>query len=60
MNNDTIWDRELAGGDLGTSTNQYEYQTFYPTTGMSDLEEFKSFRFNILQKNRRTPNMSVG
>ena len=51
MNNDSIWDRELAGGDLGSSTNQYEYQTFYPTTGMSDLEEFKSFRFNILQKN---------
>ena len=51
MNNDTIWQRDLAGGDLGTSTNQYEYQTFYPTTGMSDLDEFKSFRFNILQKN---------
>ena len=51
MNNDSIWNRELAGGDLGTSTNQYEYQTFFPTTGMSDLEEFKSFRFNILQKN---------
>ncbi len=51
MNNSAIWDRSLAGGELGSDINAYDYTVFYPTSGMSDLSAYKSFRFHINQKN---------
>ncbi len=51
MNNSAIWDRSLAGGELGSDINAYDFTTFFPTSGMSDLSAYKSFRFHINQKN---------
>ena len=51
MNNSAMWKRELAGAETATDTNSYDRTIFFPTSGLSDLSEYKSFRFDINQRN---------
>ena len=49
MNNPTLFDKSLAGGIDFPEIDSYQYETWYPTSGLSDLSEYKTVRFNMAQ-----------
>ena len=51
MNNSSMYDRDLAGGVPYPSTERYNYDSWFTTTGLTDGSEYKTIRFNIRQDN---------
>ena len=51
MNNELIFRKELANPPDFTDVASYQYQTIYPINGLSDFNQYKSVRFNLLQQN---------
>ena len=51
MNNSTMYDLAHAGGVPYPETDKYYYETWYPTSGLTDGSEYKTIRFNIRQDN---------
>ena len=49
MNNLTLFDKSLAGGIDFPEIDSYQYEIWYPTSGLSDLSEYKTVRFNMAQ-----------
>ena len=49
MNNPTLFDKSLAGEIDFPEIDSYQYETWYPTSGLSDLSEYKTVRFNMAQ-----------
>ena len=49
MNNPTLYDKSLAGGIDFPEIDSYQYETWYLTSGLSDLSEYKMVRFNMAQ-----------
>ena len=51
MNNPQMYELDRAGGVEYPETDKYHYSTWYPTTGLTDGNEYKTIRFNIRQDN---------
>ena len=51
MNNPELFDKDIAGGVPYPLVEKYSYTTFYPTSGLTDMSEYKTIRFNIRQDN---------
>ena len=51
MNNPELFDKDIAGGVPYPLVEKYAYTTFYPTSGLTDMSEYKTIRFNIRQDN---------
>ena len=51
MNNESIFRKDLASPPDFNDVASYEYQTIYPINGLSDFNQYKSVRFNLLQQN---------
>ena len=49
MNSNAMWAKSLAGGVEYSETSSYEKVFWWPTSGLSDLGEYKTFRFNMNQ-----------
>ena len=46
-----MYDLPGAGGIPYPETDQYKYEQWYPTSGLTDASEYKTLRFNIKQDN---------
>ena len=51
MNNPAMYELEEAGGIAYPETDKYDYKKWYPTTGLTDANAYKSIRFNVRQDN---------
>ena len=51
MNNNHIYDLGAAGGIDYPETEQYQYDIWHTTPGLTDAAEFKSVRFQMVQEN---------
>ena len=51
MNNSSMYDKDLAGGTPYPTTEKYQYDNWFTTTGLTDGSEYKTVRFNIRQDN---------
>ena len=51
MNNNHMYDLAAAGGIDYPETEQYQYDEWHTTPGLTDAAEFKSVRFQMVQEN---------
>ena len=51
MNNSSMYEIEHAGGIPYPETDRYYYESWFPTSGLTDGGEYKTIRFNVRQDN---------